>query len=208
MEQLFPRAQKIPWVRKLKHSRWKCQRCVSWADGPGLVQRTLFLKPPPPKKNQHQKSPTHHKLTGSFASCEKEIISTLLALRMFKYSETRAVSYRLQRLSPKSQAKYLNISLSPWPVQILSVPQSSTWLWSCLTGTMSMASGTELFLQHKAHRSHSFLCFTQPRVSTEMSEAPDSLSLAIQMLNSIWIFSQAVTPDLFLMRSFSLTHPD
>ncbi|NWU41634.1 RD21L protein, partial [Hylia prasina] len=31
---------------------------------------------------------------------------------------------QLQRLSPKSQAKYLNISLSPWPVQILSEFQS------------------------------------------------------------------------------------
>ncbi|NWZ13352.1 RD21L protein, partial [Agelaius phoeniceus] len=43
----------------------------------------------------------------------QEIISALLALRMFRYSETRAVSCRLQRLNPKSQAKYLNISLSP-----------------------------------------------------------------------------------------------
>lgn len=62
----------------------------------------------------------NHELTGSFASCEKEIISILLALRMLRYSETRAVSCRLQRLNPKSQAKYLKISLSPWPVQILS----------------------------------------------------------------------------------------
>ncbi|NXO78444.1 RD21L protein, partial [Sitta europaea] len=36
--------------------------------------------------------------------------------------------------------------------------------------------------------SHSFLCFTQPCVSTE---APDSRGLAIQMPSSIWIFSQA-----------------
>ncbi|NWZ82702.1 RD21L protein, partial [Poecile atricapillus] len=45
----------------------------------------------------------------------------------------------------------------------------------------------------------SFLCFTQPCVSTEVSEAPDSLSLAIQMPSSSWIFTQAGTPVLFLM---------
>ncbi|NXO29619.1 RD21L protein, partial [Cisticola juncidis] len=48
-------------------------------------------------------------------SCGEIIVSSFL-----QYSETRAVSCRLQRLSSKSQAKYLNISLSPWPVQILS----------------------------------------------------------------------------------------
>ncbi|NXR68032.1 RD21L protein, partial [Rhadina sibilatrix] len=68
---------------------------------------------------------------GSFASCEKEIISILLALRMLKYSETRAVSGRLQRLSPKSQAKYLNMSLSPWPGQILSESQSHRAVPGC-----------------------------------------------------------------------------
>ncbi|NXQ50371.1 RD21L protein, partial [Catharus fuscescens] len=36
-------------------------------------------------------------VSRSFASCEKEIISTLLALRMFRYSAIRAVSCRLQR---------------------------------------------------------------------------------------------------------------
>ncbi|NXC85929.1 RD21L protein, partial [Cercotrichas coryphoeus] len=55
------------------------------------------------------------------------------------------------------------------------------------------------------HRSHSFLCFTQPHVSTELSVAPDSLSLAIQMLSSTWIFSQAGTPVLFLICMTSYT---
>ncbi|NXH52301.1 RD21L protein, partial [Rhabdornis inornatus] len=77
---------------------------------------------------------------GSFASCEKEIISTLLALRMLRYSETRAVSCRLQRLSPKSQAKYLNISLSPWPVQILSESQSHRAVQACGAASLKETS--------------------------------------------------------------------
>ncbi|NWT57360.1 RD21L protein, partial [Erythrocercus mccallii] len=72
-------------------------------------------------------------VSRSLGSCEKEIILTLLALRMLSYSETRAVSCRLllQRLSPNSQAKYLNISLSPWPVQILSESQSHRAVPGC-----------------------------------------------------------------------------
>ncbi|NXM99053.1 RD21L protein, partial [Sylvia borin] len=66
-----------------------------------------------------------------FASSEKEVISTLLTLGMLRYSETRAVSCRLQRLSPKSQAKYLNISLSPWAVQSLSESQSHRAVPGC-----------------------------------------------------------------------------
>ncbi|NXR20961.1 RD21L protein, partial [Cinclus mexicanus] len=82
------------------------------------------------------KKKKNHELTGSFASCEKEIISTLLALRMLRYSETRAVSCRFQRLSPKSQAKYLNISLNPWPVQILSEYQSHRAVPGCRAASL------------------------------------------------------------------------
>ncbi|NWW63481.1 RD21L protein, partial [Ifrita kowaldi] len=75
-----------------------------------------------------------------FASCEKETISKPGALRVLRHSETRAVSCRLQRLSPKSQAKYLNMSLSPWPVQILSECQSCRAVPGC--GAASEQTGT------------------------------------------------------------------
>ncbi|NXN88743.1 RD21L protein, partial [Bombycilla garrulus] len=79
----------------------------------------------------------------------------------------------------KSQTKYLNISLSPCPVEILSESQSHRAVPGCgaaSLGPCPWPAAPELSLWHKAHRSHSFLCFTQPCVGTEVSEAPDSLN--------------------------------
>ncbi|NWI72166.1 RD21L protein, partial [Dryoscopus gambensis] len=69
-------------------------------------------------------------------SVRRKPFPNLLSLRMLRHSETRAVSCRLQRLSPKSQAKYLNISLSPWPVQILSESQSHRAVPGCAAASL------------------------------------------------------------------------
>ncbi|NXS85508.1 RD21L protein, partial [Erpornis zantholeuca] len=104
------------------------------------------------------------------------------------YGEMIVSSFpQLQRLSSKSQAKYLNISLSPWPVQILSESQSHRAVPGCGAASLGPCPWP---VAPESTQYHSFLCFTKPRVSTEVSEAPDSLSLATQIPSSSWIFQK------------------
>lgn len=148
---------------------------------------------------------------------------------MLRYSETRAVSCRLQRLSPKFQAKYLNISLSPWPVQILSESQShrasSTWLWSCPTGTMSMACCTwavpvaqstqvpffPLFhttlCEHRGVRGSTFPEFGHPDAQLQLDFQSGWNSCPFS--HDVWLFTQPwLTFCLLLLKEQTRTRKD